>query len=199
MSESKDESLKNFIYLMVVVVVIWVIYLVAMGYFVETWQTRGLFGDMFGSLNTLFSGAALAGIIYAILLQRKEIKNIQEQNELQLMPFVLLTIDQQGGIYLRNAGNGTAVNIKIKKADTGEPFIPYAANIASANLRPSILLKDGNFHFCDMNQIMRREYLIEFENINRKRYFVRQEYEADENMPSMTTFQVLKFAPEGKE
>ena len=35
---------------------------------------RGTFGDMFGSINALFSGLALAGIILTILLQRKELK-----------------------------------------------------------------------------------------------------------------------------
>lgn len=35
---------------------------------------RGTIGDMFGSVNSLFSGLALAGIILTILLQRKELK-----------------------------------------------------------------------------------------------------------------------------
>ena len=34
---------------------------------------RGTFGDMFGSVNALFSGLAFAGIILTILLQRKEL------------------------------------------------------------------------------------------------------------------------------
>ena len=33
---------------------------------------RGTFGDMFGSVNALFSGLAFTGIIMTILLQRKE-------------------------------------------------------------------------------------------------------------------------------
>lgn len=35
---------------------------------------RGIFGDMFGAVNALFSGLAFAGVVYAILLQRKELK-----------------------------------------------------------------------------------------------------------------------------
>lgn len=35
---------------------------------------RGTIGDMFGVINSLFSGLALAGIILTILLQRKELK-----------------------------------------------------------------------------------------------------------------------------
>ena len=37
------------------------------------WSSRGTFGDMFGAINTFFSGIALAGIIYTIFLQHKEL------------------------------------------------------------------------------------------------------------------------------
>ena len=37
-------------------------------------EDRGTFGDMFGAANALFSGLAFAGIIYAVLLQRKELQ-----------------------------------------------------------------------------------------------------------------------------
>jgi hypothetical protein len=47
------------------------------------WQTRGLFGDMFGAVNALFSGLAFAGIIYAIVLQRKEL-SLQWQEQTRL-------------------------------------------------------------------------------------------------------------------
>ena len=49
----------------------------------------GQFGDMFGAVNTLFSGLAFAGIIYTILLQRnelslqrKELKDTREELKL---------------------------------------------------------------------------------------------------------------------
>lgn len=40
---------------------------------------RGTIGDMFGVINSLFSGLALAGIILTILLQRKELKYQREE------------------------------------------------------------------------------------------------------------------------
>jgi Putative phage abortive infection protein len=40
----------------------------------DDWNKRSSFGEMFGAINTLFSGWAFAGIIYAILLQRRELK-----------------------------------------------------------------------------------------------------------------------------
>ena len=48
----------------------------------DTWQDRGTFGDMFGAVNTLFSGLAFAGIIFAIILQSKELE--LQRSELEL-------------------------------------------------------------------------------------------------------------------
>lgn len=45
-------------------------------------QELGTFGDMFGAINALFSGLAFGGVIYAILLQRNELK--LQRAELQL-------------------------------------------------------------------------------------------------------------------
>ena len=42
-------------------------------------QSRGLWGDMFGGINALFSGFAFAGIIYTIRLQEKEIQHGKQE------------------------------------------------------------------------------------------------------------------------
>ena len=54
------------------------------------YDERGTFGDMFGAINALFSGFAFLGLIYAILLQktelrlqRKELANTREEISLQ--------------------------------------------------------------------------------------------------------------------
>lgn len=67
---------------MVIVVALWaatpiVIILLPLG----GWAERGQIGDLFGSVNALFSGLAFAGVIFAILLQRQEL-TLQRQ-ELQ--------------------------------------------------------------------------------------------------------------------
>jgi len=49
---------------------------------VDDIQNRGTFGDMFGAVNALFSGLAFAGVIYAILLQRKELSLQRKELEL---------------------------------------------------------------------------------------------------------------------
>jgi hypothetical protein len=43
---------------------------------------RGTFGDMFGSVNALFSGLAFAALIYTIFLQRRELKLHHQEIEL---------------------------------------------------------------------------------------------------------------------
>lgn len=45
--------------------------------------TRGQFGDKFGAINALFSGLAMAGVFTAVLLQRKELKQTQEEFKAQ--------------------------------------------------------------------------------------------------------------------
>jgi len=56
------------------------------GYFIRwripDWGHRGLFGDMFGSLNTLFTGLAFAGLAYTIVFQKVEsLDNEAERSE----------------------------------------------------------------------------------------------------------------------
>ena len=53
---------------------LWAVSGILMLVFIGDEIARGTFGDSFGSINALFSGLALAGVIYTILLQRKELR-----------------------------------------------------------------------------------------------------------------------------
>jgi uncharacterized protein YqgV (UPF0045/DUF77 family) len=65
----------NLLYkLLVAIVLIWAISGVAVVYFIDSWQDRGTFGDLFGAINALFSGLAFAAILYTIHFQREEIR-----------------------------------------------------------------------------------------------------------------------------
>jgi hypothetical protein len=91
----------------------------------SAWERRGQYGDMFGAINTLFSGGAFIGIIYAIFLQRKDLKvqldalNMQFE-ELQLtrsehkrsadtqaeqLKALLAQLNQTSSIYLTSLSN----------------------------------------------------------------------------------------------
>ena len=79
----KKDSYMPLIYFLIGTTIVWIsawrlivlwIPLEMNDYGEELPMTRGAFGDMFGSINALFSGLAFGGIIFTILLQRKELK-----------------------------------------------------------------------------------------------------------------------------
>lgn len=60
----------------VAIAVLCAVVLLGVGLFVALpdWQTRGQFGDMYGVLNTTFSGLAFAALVFTLVLQRKELR-----------------------------------------------------------------------------------------------------------------------------
>lgn len=68
--EDKIISLQK---LMILVIIVWVISAWLSWLFFSDWSKSGTFGDTFGAINSLFSGLALAGIIYTIYLQKIEL------------------------------------------------------------------------------------------------------------------------------
>lgn len=77
MSKSKVLWLFAFVFLA------WLATLLVVTNVLPGWQERGQFGDLFGSVNALFSGLAFAGLIAAILLQHEELKLQREELKLQ--------------------------------------------------------------------------------------------------------------------
>ena len=71
------------IFAIIVVLALWLGNWVIGIYAFDSWENRGQFGDLFGSINALFSGLAFLGLIYAILLQRKELSLQREELKLQ--------------------------------------------------------------------------------------------------------------------
>jgi hypothetical protein len=61
---------------------VFAIYLFVVWCFFPDMQSRAQFGDLFGGLNALFSGLAFGGVIYAILLQRKDLELQREELKL---------------------------------------------------------------------------------------------------------------------
>ncbi|HEY5592217.1 MAG TPA: putative phage abortive infection protein [Paludibacter sp.] len=73
-SEKENEVQKNDNYLpLIIFSVIVIVFWVLTWLYLKDDNQRGTFGDMFGSVNALFSGLAMAGIIFTILLQKKEL------------------------------------------------------------------------------------------------------------------------------
>lgn len=86
MEDHVKETEGRYQYLAIAVIVIIIVTQVISGYVIylrlDNWNDRSSFGEMFGAVNTLFSGLALGGVIFAILLQRQELK--YQRRELEL-------------------------------------------------------------------------------------------------------------------
>jgi hypothetical protein len=65
---------KNIVFGIILIIALWLLSGVII-HFIDS-ENRGTFGDMFGSINALFSGLALFGIILSILIQQNEL-NLQ--------------------------------------------------------------------------------------------------------------------------
>lgn len=61
-----------FVALVIGVVVLLIIYGVVVRLFFSAWTDSGVFGDTFGAINALFSGLAFAGIVFTLIIQRRE-------------------------------------------------------------------------------------------------------------------------------
>lgn len=72
--EEESESLRTFYIVAIIIILIWISSILILKVFFSNSSERGSFGDSFGSINSLFSGVALAGIIYTMYLQRMELK-----------------------------------------------------------------------------------------------------------------------------
>jgi hypothetical protein len=69
----------GFYWLCIGVGCLWIVCTFAIYWLFDSWQTRGTVGDSFGAVNALFSGLAFAGVIYALNLQRRELKSQREE------------------------------------------------------------------------------------------------------------------------
>jgi hypothetical protein len=78
MKKESYQNLWKFLGLVLIVLAIWFLGWWVINKIEPDAQNRGVFGDKFGFTNSLFSALALAGIIYSILLQQKEL-NLQRQ------------------------------------------------------------------------------------------------------------------------
>ena len=59
--------------MIILILIIWITMGILIYFGLDTWEDRGAFGDLFGAVNSLFSGLAFAGLIYTIFLQKQEL------------------------------------------------------------------------------------------------------------------------------
>ena len=111
----ENSSFKQLYLLFALVICSWIIAGFTTYCVFDSWADRGTFGDMFGAVNSLFSGLAFAGIIYAIFLQRKEL-------ELQRKELVLTREE------LHKSASAQADQVKLMKEAAQLAIISSALN-----------------------------------------------------------------------
>lgn len=72
--EPSSETFPSLLTFVMVAIVIWLLFGIAIVRILPEWSARNAFGGMFGAVNSLFSGLALAGVIYTIFLQQRELR-----------------------------------------------------------------------------------------------------------------------------
>lgn len=84
---------KNIVWLMLGGVVALFFLNMSMIWIIEDSNWRGTFGDQFGAVNALFSGLAFTGLIYTIILQRRDLE--LQRNDLKLQREELILTRQE--------------------------------------------------------------------------------------------------------
>jgi hypothetical protein len=69
----RNNKLQNALFPLLILLIVLLLMLINW-LWLKDMDDRGTFGDMFGGINALFSGLAFAGVIYAILLQRRDLE-----------------------------------------------------------------------------------------------------------------------------
>lgn len=104
-------------FFLLTVVIIYFIFTLYLYLFVEDWGVSGTFGDSFGVLNALFSGLALAGVIYTLNLQVRTFELQRKDSAFSIMPLLVVepANKQRHGykLIVTNIGNGTAMNVDL--------------------------------------------------------------------------------------
>lgn len=82
-SRSKDINRKSMFVIMVFSIIavftMWVLTPILTSCFVDNFEQKGQIGDLFGSVNALFSGLAFAGMIITLWFQREELQLQREE------------------------------------------------------------------------------------------------------------------------
>jgi hypothetical protein len=73
-AEQENDGLGPFYAVAIIVFLAVVLLGAGLWFALPDWATRGQFGDMYGVLNTTFSGLAFSALVFTLVLQRKELR-----------------------------------------------------------------------------------------------------------------------------
>lgn len=76
---------------------------------ISGWDDRGLFGDVFGASNSIFSALALLGVAWSIAMQRDELRLIRDERDQtrEILAFQTDHVGAQNKVMAKQAFEGT--------------------------------------------------------------------------------------------
>jgi len=151
------EEIKKYKWLLLGIPGTWIVLGLAPCLIYETRAERGTFGDMFGAVNSLFSGFAFAGVIYAIFLQRKELQ--LQRRELRL------TRGEMEKSSTAQSSSANALNLQFELSKLSSQLGASATILASReqsvnSIRGLIATSDGNAKQRLSNELSRGEHEV---------------------------------------
>jgi len=125
----ENDKLNGLFVLVFIVIIIWISSIFIIPNFLLELNKRALLGDSFGTINSLFSGLAFAGIIYTILLQRKELAlQRQELKETRLELERSATAQEKSERQQRRQSENLKITAKLNALST---LVSYYSNVES--------------------------------------------------------------------
>lgn len=124
----------------ITIIVLWLLSWGLLICFIPKSDDRGQFGDMFGAVNSLFSGLALCGVVYTILLQTESNKSSEYQFRFN---HLLDIINKQTEIFNERILEFSFKNIKGNSIDFSRG-ISFFKEISSDEDKTEIFIKQNS-------------------------------------------------------
>jgi hypothetical protein len=134
----KEDKLWGLYILIIIVVALWFSSIFIFQHYYPNIEDRSSFGGSFNAISSLFSGLAFAGVIYAILLQRKELQlQRKELSETRKVLAKTATAQEASARQFERQSNNLKISAKLNA---------YNTLIVDANRKIDQLKKVGAGH-----------------------------------------------------
>lgn len=131
MEENKIISLQK---LMILIISIWAISAIISWFVFLDWSKSSAFADTFGTVNSLFSGLALAAIIYTIYLQKIELALQRKELEYTRLELTRTADAQEKTVFMMNE------QLRLSNL----PFLQYSSEVI--NRKDCLIIENESEH-----------------------------------------------------
>lgn len=153
-SNKKRNKYTTFCWVIAITIALWLLSIPILCWFFPNINERGSFGDSFGVINALFSGGALAGVVYAIILQKKELRLQRKELEYTRAELKRLAEAQEKS---EQALSKQAASLKATAKLNGlSAILQYYGTLLEAQATGRYNINDGNYYKVQAEQIKKQ-------------------------------------------